>query len=336
MPRINQISYFLIALPLFASCITRTIIAPAKEPAREQNHISYVGLGNQYAKDGLLREAVEAYKKALAREPNNLTASRNLGIVLLKAGDTQGAIIHLEKSLAEFDDNFETNFYLGEAYRTEDKYADAIFRYNKALKIQNDEPRALKSLAWSYFKIRFYSEAIATANKLQKQNPDDDQVPMILARIQLKLKRDNEALATLKKGMERAHKQSHPYYYSVIAEVLASQGKAEDAFEHWKKALKTQPMLAGALMGTGKLLLEQGRKKEAVDYLERAVRVKPKMYEGHYWLARGLEESNPERSLKYFNYFRKHAANDPEFVDLIQDSRKRAAAMASKPKLDIN
>ena len=32
---------------------------------------NYVAVGNQYAKDGLLREASEAYKKALAQRPGN-------------------------------------------------------------------------------------------------------------------------------------------------------------------------------------------------------------------------------------------------------------------------
>ena len=117
-------------LALLSSCSGTPTVQTPREPVG----LSLVGQGNQFAKDGLLREAVDAYKKALLKEPGNLTAHRNLGIVLLKAGDAPAAISNLEKSLPEFDDNFEANFYLGEAYRSEDKYAEAIFRYKKALK----------------------------------------------------------------------------------------------------------------------------------------------------------------------------------------------------------
>ncbi len=315
-----------------SSCVTVTS-APA---AKDTQQTSFVSQGNQFAKDGLLRESVDAYKKAIAKDPKSLTAHRNLGIVLVKAGDPQGAITNLEISLSEFDSNFETNFYLGEAYRADDKYAEAIFRYKKALKIQQNDVRAMKSLAWCYFKIRFYSEALSVAQQVQKIAPDDEQAPMILGRTQLKLKRDSEALATLKRGAEKTGKQSLPYYQSVIAEVLAAQGKSKEALETWRKALKAQPMLAGALLGTGKLLLESGQTKEAADYLERAVRIKPKMYDGHYWLARSLEESSPDRALRYFNYFRKNAANDPEFVELVQDARKRTADLATRVKMEDN
>ena len=317
--------------------ITSACTTPATAPQMKDNQQpSFVSQGNQFAKDGLLREAVDSYKKAINKDPKNLTAHRNLGIVLVKAGDPQGAITNLEISLAEFDNNFETNFYLGEAYRADEKFAEAIFRYKKALKIQQNDTKALKSLAWCYFKIRFYSEALNVAQQVQKITPDDEQAPMILARIQLKLKKENEALATLKKGAEKAGRQSQPFYQSVIAEVLAAQGKSKEALEMWRTALKTQPMLAGALLGTGKLLMETGQTKEAIDYLERAVRIKPKMYDGHYWLARSLEESSPDRALRYFNYFRKNASNDPEFVELIQDARKRTAELTTRIKMENN
>jgi tetratricopeptide (TPR) repeat protein len=314
------------------ACQTPYQQSTAKEPGRD----SLVSQGNQFARDGLLREAVDTYKKAINKDPKNLVARRNLGIVLLKAGDAKGAITNLEASMQNFEDNFESNFFLAEAYRAEDKYAEAIYRYKRALKITPDDSRALKSLAWSYFKIRFYSEAINIANKLQRKSPGDEQALMILARTQLKLKRENEALATLKRGLQRATAMSRPYFESVTAEVYAAQGKQQEALDMWRQALKNQPMLAGALLGAGRALLEAGQEKQALDYLERAVRIKPKMSEGHYWLARSLENSNPERALKYFNFFKKNAAADPEFVELVQDAKKRSASLQGRSKLETN
>jgi predicted Zn-dependent protease len=159
---------------------------------------------------------------------------------------------------------------------------------------------------------------------------------MIFARTQIKLKRENEAITTLKRGLDRASAISKPYFESVIAEAYAAQGKRQAALEMWQQALKTQPLLAGALMGVGRVLLESGKDKEAVEYLERAVRVKPKMTEGHYWLARSLQNSNPERALRYYNAFKKNSANDPEFVELVQDARKRAASLQKIARAETN
>lgn len=312
---------------------TFTAANSSKEAAQQQQP-SYIILGNQYARDGLLREAVDAYKKALQKEPENATAHRNLGIVLVKAGDFPGAIAHLERSMASFEDNYEANYYLGEAYRATDKYGEAIFRYKSALKIQKDEPKALKSLAWSYYKIRYYSEALLMTQKLTAITPNDDQVPIILARIYLKLKREKDALALLHRGAEKAPAASKPYYQSVEAEIQYAMGASSDALATYRQALKTQPMLAGALLGAGRILLETGKTAEAIDHLERAVRVKPKLYEGHYYLGKALEKSNPQRALRFFAFFRKNAATDPELVDLVQDAKKRVAGLSAPSTLN--
>jgi tetratricopeptide (TPR) repeat protein len=332
MSRLGQ-SWLALLLTTLCACST-TSQAPA--PGDANNKTSALSQANQFAREGLLREAVDAYKKLIAKDPDNIVARRNLGIVLLKAGDPKGAIINLELAIKNFEQNFETNFFLAEAYRAEDKYAEAIYRYKKSLKIKPDETRALKSLAWSYFKIRFYSEAINIATRLQKKAPNDEQALMIFARTQIKLKRENEAIATLKRGLDRASVISKPYFESVIAEAYAAQGKKQAALEMWQQALKTQPLMAGALMGVGRVLLDSGREKEAIDYLERAVRVKPKMTEGHYWLARSLQNSNPERALRYYNAFKKNSANDPEFVELVLDAKKRAASLQNRARPETN
>lgn len=315
-----------------SSCTTIVMQSPA--PTKDVAQPSLVSQGNQFARDGLLREAVEAYKKAIAKDPQNLTAFRNLGIVLLKAGDAPSAITNIEKSIKEFDSNFDANFYLAEAYRSEEKHAEAIFRYKKALKIAPNEPRALKSLAWSYFKIRFYSEALSSSQALLKIAPDDEQANIIIARTQLKLKRPKDAMATLTRVMDRVNKTSTPYFQSVIGEILVFQGKPGEALDIFQKAIKAQPMLASALLGAGQLLLNKGQKKEASEYLERAVHIRPKMYDAHYWLARSLEESNPERAMRYFASFRKNSFNDPDFIDLVHDARQRTAALTAKLKMD--
>ena len=317
-----------------ASCapmqtMTATSNTSSSKEVVQPQQPSFIILGNQYARDGLLREAVDAYKKALQKEPDNATAHRNIGIVLVKAGDFPGAIGHLERAMSSFEDNYEANYYLGEAYRATDKYGEAIFRYKTALKIQKDEPRALKSLAWSYYKIRYYSEALLMTQKLAAITPSDDQVPIILARIYLKLKREKDALALLHRGAEKAPAASLPYYQSVEAEIQYAMGAPNEALATYRLALKTQPMLAGALLGAGRILLESGKTAEAIDHLERAVRVKPKLYEGHYYLGKALEKTNPQRALRYFAFFRKNAATDPELVDLVQDAKKRVATMAA-------
>lgn len=291
------------------------------------NKKSYVSLGNQYAKDGLLREASEAYRKALADKPNNATARRNLGMVLVKLGDYSGASANLEKSMVRYEKDFDANYYLGEAYRAQDKYAEAIYRYKQALRIKDNDPRALKPLAWSYFKIRYYSEALAVGKDLQKIAQNDDQVAIIVSRTLLKMKRSKEALNTLQKARKNIAKTSEAFYNSVEGDILYELKDTPGAIKAYKEALKEQPLLAGALLGVGRCLLDEGKPTQAISYMERAVRVRPRLTEAHYLLGKAYEPIDKTKSLRYYQVFRRQAASDPEYLGYLTEVKSRISAL---------
>jgi tetratricopeptide (TPR) repeat protein len=308
--RLTNLAFGIALAGLLVSCQT----------TQEKN---YVAVGNQYAKDGLLREASESYKKALVKTPNNSVAHRNLGMVLVKLGDYRGASRHLEKAMKKYERDFDANYYLGESYRAQDKYAEAIFRYKQALKIKEADPRALKPLTWSYFKIRYYTEALTHARELQKVAGNDDQTTIILARTLLKLKRTNEALATVRTARKSMDKNSRAFFNSVEGDILYELGDAKNAEKMYRDALKDQPLLAGALLGLGKVMLDANKTKLAISYMERAVRVRPRLTEAHYLLAKAYEPTDKEKALKYYQYFRKQASADPEFIAKLNEVKTK-------------
>lgn len=293
---------------------------------------SHLTVGNQYARDGLLREASEAYKKALAQQPSNATAHRNLGMVLVKMGDYKASARHLEKAMKRYENDFDANLYLGESYRAQDKYAEAIFRYKRALKLKEGDLRAMKPLAWSYFKIRYYSEALTIARELQKKAGSDDQVSIITARTLLKLKRPREALATVQKAKKTVARSSRPFYNSVEGDIFYDLGNRQEAAKAYREALKDQPLLAGALLGLGRTMIDDGNQKQAISYLERAVRVRPRLTEAHYLLGKVYEPIDREKSLRYYQYFRRQASADPEFISYLTDVKKKISLLQATPK----
>lgn len=291
---------------------------------------NYVVTGNQYAKDGLLREAAESYKKALVSNSNNYTANRNLGMVLVKIGDYKNAIKYLEKSLGKYENDFDANFYLGEAYRAIDNYAEAIFRYKRALQIKPNIARAEKPLAWSYFKIRYYSEALAISKALLKSTPDDDQVAIIVSRTLLKLKRPKESLAVLKNAKPKVNRAAKPFFASLEGDIYYDLKNPEQAIKAYKAALKDQPLLAGALLGLGKVMMEQGQTKVSISYMERAVRIRPRLTEGHYLLGKAYETLDPQKSMRYYQIFRKQASADPEFIAMLSEVKSKMASLSTR------
>ncbi|RZA10591.1 MAG: tetratricopeptide repeat protein, partial [Proteobacteria bacterium] len=138
---------------------------------------------NQYARDGLYREALQSFGEYLDKNPNDAAAHRTVGIIYVKTGVYKKALQHLNKAFEVYPNNFELNFYLGEAMRMQNRYADGIYHYKRALEVDPKNTNTLKALAWSYYNIRYYSEAIRTARQLRTLAPNDFQVSIILARV---------------------------------------------------------------------------------------------------------------------------------------------------------
>jgi tetratricopeptide (TPR) repeat protein len=282
-----------------------------------------LALGNEYAKQGLLREAIDQYRKSLAIEPANPAANRNLGIMLVKTGDYRNAIKHLEAASEKIPADFDTNYYLGEACRAEGRYGDAIYRYQQSLRIRPNETRALKALAWSFYKIRYYAEALNNSQKLMAADGKDVQASAITARILVKLRRFEEALNIVQSAMKKADKETMPFLRSIEGDVYLATGNPGKAAESYGSALREAPLTASALYGMARIVNQNGQKDKSADFLERAIRVRPEMAEAHYLLGEVLEASDPAKSRKHFEIFSRLAATDPDLLGELEQARNK-------------
>ncbi|WP_141736553.1 tetratricopeptide repeat protein [Oligoflexus tunisiensis] len=295
-------------------------LAPAPSPLLDQ--------ANQYARDGLYREAVAAFRKHLSDRPKDAAAHRTLGIVYVKTGAYKLAIHHLQEALPAYPDNAELNYYLGEAYRTQTRYADAIFHYKKALQAEPKNLNALKALSWSYYSIRYYAEALKTAKTLKKLDPNDFQISIINARILNKIGMNDKALAILNKTEALSSPQELAYLNSVKGDILLDEGHHVEAEQAYRRALQDQPLLPGALTGLArKFIKDQQNIDMAVTYLERALRIRPNLMEAYFLLGQALEKKDPKKSLENYRMFAKEAAMDPEFQQELAFAREKIAAI---------
>ena len=286
----------------------------AHPPKKVTEPTAELKTATQYAKDGLLSEAAHAYRRILLKNPENPRANRNLGIVYVKTGDYHKAIKYLERSLTKYKHDSQTNFYLAEAFRARDQYGKAIYRYNRCLEKKPNHKKAMKALAWSYFQVRFYSEALRVVKKLIKMSPNDAQVNIIAARTLVKVGRLKKAMSTIRRGMALAKKSDLPFLHSVEGDLLYRMRQFEKAEKTYRLALKEQPLLAGALLGLAKCLIKsRSNINQAVEYMERAVRIKPKMTEALYLLGKYYEDKDPSKSKRFFKNFKRYASTDPEF-----------------------
>lgn len=310
----------LFEMPRVAAPAAPVPLVPAPSPLLDQ--------ANQYARDGLYREAVAAFRKYLSDRPKDAAAHRTLGIVYVKTGAYKLAIQHLQEALPTYPENPELNYYLAEAYRTQNRYGDAIFHYKKTLEKEPKNLNALKALAWSYYSIRYYAEALKTAKSLKKLDPNDFQISIINARILNKIGMNDKALAILHKTEALSSPEELPFLNSVKGDILLDQGDKAEAEQAYRKALQDQPLLPGALTGLAKKFIRDNQGIDlAINYLERALRIRSNLTEAYFLLGQAYEKKDPKKSMENYRIFAKEAAMDPQYQTELNTAREKIAAV---------
>jgi tetratricopeptide (TPR) repeat protein len=111
------------------------------------NHVnSRVALGVTYAKEGQHREAAKLFEEAVAAEPDNPWAQRNLGGCWLALKEVDRAISCLKRATELSPEDQQAFFGLGEAYRVAERYEDADTAYRQVVAIDefNDMAKRAK------------------------------------------------------------------------------------------------------------------------------------------------------------------------------------------------
>ena len=99
---------------------------------------SHVALGFAFTKLGDLIEAESHFRNALEIQPDNSYALRNLGGLLAKKKDYEGAIEFLIKSLMKHPDDMRTTYGLGLAYFHTKKLNEADEQFKIVISNSND------------------------------------------------------------------------------------------------------------------------------------------------------------------------------------------------------
>jgi tetratricopeptide (TPR) repeat protein len=95
--------------------------------------VAFAALGEEYRRQGQLREAVETCRTGLARHPGYASAHVTLGRALASLGRPDEACRHLEKALQIAPENLVAAKTLGDVLKETGRLAEALERFRQAL-----------------------------------------------------------------------------------------------------------------------------------------------------------------------------------------------------------
>lgn len=113
------------------------------------------------------------------------------------------------------------------------------------------------------------SEAAALLRNGLELAPGDSGLSMALARVQVANAAKGQALATLEQGLSNAG--DNPEYHAFVAALMQTQGRHDEAAQHYITALRSDPSMPSWLVGAGISLQAGNQMRDAAEAFQRAI-----------------------------------------------------------------
>jgi tetratricopeptide (TPR) repeat protein len=289
-------------LDLAISHLAQACLAPRAPAAYSCN------LAEMYRQKGLLAQAEEAGRRAVAMDPSLAAAWNNLGIVLQETGRFEESRTCLERAVALREDWPEAWNNLANTCRCLGRLDLAEPHYRRALALNPDYAEACSNLSFLHSARNQVEEAVALATRAIELNPRLADAYLNLAEAEMSRRRYDAALRALdmlrafapqhptgliayakalrhfERGEEAlvfarqavAHAPGNASAHLTLASVLQYLGQTEEALVAFGQAAQLPGTVAEeALIGRATLLMEAGRKEEALAAFDRALQVFP-------------------------------------------------------------
>lgn len=234
--------------------------APAVTPTLSS--AAYVDQGMAYIEQGAYEEAVAELEKAIALDPDNADAHRNLGIAY-------GELNRWEESAAAYERAIEIDPDFGEAYADLTaayfhlgRIPEALEAGEKAIELAPDSATAHNNLGVVYEQQGEFDKAIAEYERAVELDPSDPNPHNNLGIIYKQQGEFDQAIAEYEKAI--ALDPGDPKPHNNLGNVYKQQGEFDQAIAEYEKALEVDPNYATAHLSLGLLYAQQEMPDEAI------------------------------------------------------------------------
>lgn len=248
-------------------------------------------------------EALTAAELWIELEPENLEARQSITAVLIRAGQPEAALGHIEKVLASSrsGDATDNGFMVvaGLLSREKDK-RNALGLMKRFTEKRQNNAEAMFAYAHLAARLGEWSVAEEAINRALELRPQWDQAVVQKAQILHSQGKNAQSLEFMKKTIAAAPQV--PEYRLVYARFLADGERLQESYEQFQALHEIQKDNDDALFALGFLALELGRLEEAERYLTELRRRGTRGDEVFYYLGRLEEErGNAEAAKRWYN-----------------------------------
>ena len=249
------------------------------------------GQGDTLYKLKRYKEALDAYEKAIQIQPDYLEAWKSRAFVLENLQRYEEAIDSFDRALKVKHDNPEVWNGRGDALNHLQRYTEAIESYDKAVQFQPNYYQAWNSRGWTLHNLGRYEDAIASFDKAVEFKMDYDQAWYNRGNALINLQRHSQAIESYDKAV-----QFNPDYYQAWysrGNALINLQRYTEAIESFGKTVQYKPDYYKAWNSHGWSLHQLQRYEEAIESYDKAIQFKRGNYQA--WYNRGNAVYNLKR-----------------------------------------
>ena len=162
------------------------------------------GAGATAYATGDYQSALEQYKAAVAKNPEDAESHSNLGQILVRLGKPAEAIPHFEKAIALIPDRWAYRFNLARALSVMGKWDEAIASYRQAQQLFPNDYATTFNLALTLHKKGDDEAAVEEYKKAIALSPTDASFHFALALSYERLQRRSDAVAAYEEYLRLA------------------------------------------------------------------------------------------------------------------------------------
>lgn len=244
-------------------------------------------------------EAIEAFTKAAAQDPNDRASIEMHGVSLFRLGHATEAIPFLEKARAAVESaNVDPNYVLALSYAGAQRYDDARHAFAAQFGFAPDSPEAYLLAARMFLRREMRDEAGTEASKALTLNPNLPLAHQLLGEVALSIGDVPGAIREME--AESKINPLDPELYDRLGDVYFRTGQYTHALQALDRAVLLEPNSTGPFILLGQTFLKLNQTIQAIHYLDHAVKMDPSNYLTHYLLGRAykaagqLTEANRE------------------------------------------
>ena len=226
-------------------------------------------LADLYVLQGELSQSVALYRRLIAEHGSSSQLHFNLGVLLGRVGQFDGALVELSHALERAPKSQEIRVALGLTFELQGRPGKAAPHYEEAIRRDPFNPRLYHHAARAYANDHQYREAVSNYQAILDLTPHDLEAIMGLVRVWISQKHFERAEKLLaKKLLELDHP---PELYVILGILYREAEQAAEAIRAFERAVAFREDYAQAHFYLAAQLDQLDRKDAARRQLRRTI-----------------------------------------------------------------